>query len=700
MNETETVVDTPVVSPDLSITKTERFDNNRLLQLLANLSLPSTEKTKLRGLKNGAHNFCYYTTSYKYGNTSKIEHLGRFYVCKGIGAQSLTRDVRNALYGEYYWDIDMVNAQPTLLMQYCKANGWAHESVKHYVENRDTILQDVCNKLNCDRDTAKQRASAVMFGGSSDGLTDFFKLYAEELKTIRQNVWNANKSRFRHLNTKPNFLNSCFATVLQTEENKCLMAMDKSLAKQGRSMDALIFDGGLVAKKENEKELDESILRQTEADVLASTGYTVQLLVKPMNTTITFTEATDDYAVMKAEFEKTYFSLQNPQCFGWIDNDEIKLLKREGLVHLEGAKKMANGKPFLPIWIDDNEKLTYNRLVFSPKKEIPDDCLNLFVKYENEPKEGDYSAYSELMDLVCSHDKPAIEYLENVFAHMIQKPYIKTGVCICIQGEEGVGKDMLLDGVGKMFGRKHYFKTDSPENDIFHTFNTGTESCIMVKFEESAFKTNKANQAKLKGLITSELATYRRKGYDTITLDDYRNFFMSTNEFMPFVLDDTDRRFVLFRASSERIGQSDWWKEMFDKINDQRSAYHHYLLNKDISNFNPRRDRVLTQAYLDIKSLTATPYHANFLQKVICELLEDAKDDDVIIKTWKGSQLVDDMGKFMGDKFKMNPTRMGIDMRVYQDHGFDKKKTKYSNSYVLYPVLCMEFLKTKGWWCE
>jgi len=52
----------------------------------------------------------------------------------------------------------------------------------------------------------------------------------------------------------------------------------------GRSMDVLIHDGGLVRKIDGESELPSNLIRKVEEKVKEMTGYTVSLVVKPMET--------------------------------------------------------------------------------------------------------------------------------------------------------------------------------------------------------------------------------------------------------------------------------------------------------------------------------------------------------------------------------------------------------------------------------
>jgi len=704
MIETTTATEMAVVvSPDISITKTEKFNSSRLAQLLNNPSITPDDRAILRAIKSGTRNLCYFDVTYKLGKSVKMEAIGRYYPIKG-GGQSLSRDIRAALYGEFYHDVDIVNAQPTILTQYCDKNGWKCDALKDYVQHRDERMKEAHEFMGGDRAEIKQKINQIIFGGSADGMPEFCLALHKELSQIRQNVWDRNKDKFKSLAKKPNFLRSAMAHVLQTEECKCLLAMDRSLSKRGYSLDVLIHDGGLVARKDD-AEIPDDILRAVEDDIKKITDYTIRLAVKPMHTTIQFQDEKDEYLAWKTEFEKTHFRLQIPQCFIWLHERGFEQLCLNQLHHLEGQAKMSDGKTFLAKWLTDETMLTYNRLVFCPKQEPPPNCFNIFDRFGNIAAEGDFSAFTELVGLVSNHDSAVEEFLHNLFAHMVQKPYQKSGICVCLLGPQGVGKSLLMQKVGKIFGSSHYYETSAPQNNVFHNFNSGTERTIMLFMDEVDFKTNKANASKLKTLITSEKEIYTKKGHDGVELDDFRNVFMATNGMLPFIVEDTDRRFCAIECSEERRGQHEWWAEMVKRLDDQVSAYHHFLLTRDISTFNPRRDRPETEAYRDIKQMTSIPYHAGFFQKVATEMLcraELMETTEIPMKSWKAKQLHEEMNEFLGEKFELSPTRLGIDMRKIYDKvgGVDKHVGMLYATYTLNAEKCMEFLKEKGWWVE
>jgi hypothetical protein len=284
---------TTTAGPDVAIVKVEEFDVEFAEWILNNKDIPKGEREAVRRLLRDRVRGNKHETTYKLGKDIKHEDLGRFHAKGGVGLQCCWADTRAALAQRYYWDVDMRNAQPTILQQYAEKRGWMCEKLKHFNENREEYIEELRQSLHIERWEAKEKICRVMFGGTCEGLTSFFvNELRPELFKLMDNVFNENQKKYPVIAKKPNAVRSMMANVLQTEERTCLMAMDTSLARQGRSLDVLIHDGGLVRKKDGEGKLPDEVLRRCEKDILDITGYKVSLAVKPLNTTLSL--PTDD----------------------------------------------------------------------------------------------------------------------------------------------------------------------------------------------------------------------------------------------------------------------------------------------------------------------------------------------------------------------------------------------------------------------
>jgi hypothetical protein len=347
---------------------------------------------------------------------------------------------------------------------------------------------------------------------------------------------------------------------------------------------------------------------------------------------------------------------------------------------------------FINKWLSDANIRTYEKVVFKPKQNVPSNVFNIFTDFPMTAVQGDTSVMTKLMKMLSGNDDVVFEYLENYFAHMIQKPYEKSGVAIIFYSEkQGAGKDTPLDAIGKMLGSEYFLNTEDAENQIFGRFTAHLQKTIFVKIEECEFETNKKNESALLSWITASQRSYEGKGREPITLDDYKRFVMTTNKRVPVNVPESDRRFVLVHSSEERVGDREFWDSVYAELGKPETlqAYYHYLLNKDISKFNVR-NRPTTDFYKEVKT-TLRPYHAKFFQEQI------EMNDDAIVFKWKSYDLFNEMKS--GLKYELTLTRFGLDMKMYVDV-LTKVKGKTANEYVTYPKQMKEFLESKGWWVE
>lgn len=276
---------TQLAGPDVCVLKTEVFDIDFAQWIVENKDISKTERDAVRRLLGKRVKGNHHDTTYRLGKDIKHEDLGRFIAMRATGLQCLSRECRGALAQKYYWDVDIRNAQPTLLQQYAEKRGWKCEKLTHYNQNRDDYIAEMMEELQIDRDEAKDKVNRVMFGGGSAGLTSFFVAELQpEISMLMRNIFNENKDAYPTIAKRSFPASSIMSLILQSEERKCLMAMDMSLAHQERSLDVLIHDGGLVRKKEGEVRMPDDILRRVERDIKDETGYIVSLAVKPLVT--------------------------------------------------------------------------------------------------------------------------------------------------------------------------------------------------------------------------------------------------------------------------------------------------------------------------------------------------------------------------------------------------------------------------------
>jgi hypothetical protein len=424
----------------------------------------------------------------------------------------------------------------------------------------------------------------------------------------------------------------------------------------------------------------------------------------------------EDYQHQKVLFERSHFKLMNPAAYVCVTPEGAVQVINEGALALRYGNlwftKKTNvarkgGKVeqedvrclFISAWKADPYMRTYQELVFKPKQSVPPTQFNLFTDFPCRAVQGDCSVMDELMFLLSGENKEVQEFVEQYFAHMIQRPWEKPGIALCFYSQkQGAGKDTPLDFIGKIVGRDAFFNTEDPDNQVFGTFTEHLQRTILLKMEEVNFETNKKNEQKFLSLVTAPTKTYEGKGLKPITLDDYKRVVMTTNKSCPVVLPDSDRRFVLINSSEKRVDDTQFWNTVHQELKKQSvvEAYHYFLLHKDISNYDLREKRKTiiknTAFYQEVK-MTQRPYHAVAFQKWIALNGEYQSEIKLTASEW--------VNRINADiKFPITLVRFGIDMRDYPPSAMTRIKTMFAASYTLHTEGMVDYLRDKGWWAE
>lgn len=407
----------------------------------------------------------------------------------------------------------------------------------------------------------------------------------------------------------------------------------------------------------------------------------------------------DNYHYVKLQFEKEFFKLKDPVGFGREAGTKLLLLKEHDLLTLEKNRYFRDEEDkqvsFVKAWLLDPHIRTYEQMVFQPLKDVPSDCYNLFRGFAMPKQQGDISVMKDLLWHLSGKNQEVYEYVENYLAHLIQKPYQKAKKCILFQSEkQGAGKDTFFDAIGKILGDEYFYNTGDPENNVFGRFNGHLQKTLLLKLEEVSFEVNKKFESRLLNLITAVTQSYEDKGSKCINLEDYKRIIMTTNKSVPVSIPESDRRFVLINVSEEKVGNHEYWKNVYAALDKPETlqAYHWHLATKDISTFDLEK-RPITDFYKDVK-LSTRPYHATYFQNWLANNGEQMEQH-----TQSSSEWLADVNTY--SKFNISDTKFGRDMNLYLENGcLVKKKLKYNNSYTILSSKMAEFLKQKGWWMD
>jgi phage/plasmid-associated DNA primase len=185
----------------------------------------------------------------KYNKKSKcipVKHkkpnhkIGRIFPFKALGLSCLPRKTRDTLIIGDYVDIDLANAQPTILYNICVANNINCDFITQYINNREVILKEVCDNYSVSRQQAKKLFIRLSFMGTTYGWckmcniptetnqTPFIKGFINELKNIAEIIKEQNPDlyetckKLKFEKGETNVIGSFFSFYLQEYETRIM----------------------------------------------------------------------------------------------------------------------------------------------------------------------------------------------------------------------------------------------------------------------------------------------------------------------------------------------------------------------------------------------------------------------------------------------------------------------------------------------
>lgn len=281
---------------------TEKVSLSKVNELLANRELNTEYFDILQSYKKLIK---YNKVKVVYSQNYK--DIGRHYAkdngCRTL--QNFPRELRNTLACDNYFDIDMINALPTILKEECNRKEIKCKYLKKFIKYRDDKLQELMTEFSCDKATAKTLPHRLINGGGFDSwirdnnldedceMPEFWNNFKQELNTIYKSLYKLKYDKYEVVLDKKDTINEIARLVsisIQDIENDILFCAIEYLEENGFSVGTPIYDGFLVEKHEL---IDNDLLSDMSNHIHKELGYEVFWAIKPMDEQIVIQENND-----------------------------------------------------------------------------------------------------------------------------------------------------------------------------------------------------------------------------------------------------------------------------------------------------------------------------------------------------------------------------------------------------------------------
>lgn len=313
------------------------------------------------------------------------------------------------------------------------------------------------------------------------------------------------------------------------------------------------------------------------------------------------------YYNMKIEYEKNNVKILYPPMIVHIDkkgNNIIQTINQceKTNRHLKCCIKEENKKgetvykekKFIDMWLDDPKIKRYDTYVFRPYPlNVEEYEYNTWLDFQitKTPYKENNKIIERFLDYLKNliNNDEVSKYIIAYFANRIQNPAIRNKVCIILYGEEGDGKNRLLDIFKNIIGENYFIELESGKQ-LFESHSCFEKEKLFICVNEAKGKDNYENSEILKARITTNKLTINPKGIQAFEIDNYCDYLMTTNNHNAVDLKDKSRRYLYIETTSYYSRNTEFFNSFSDDIVENKEALrviYEYLKNFNIKDIIP-----------------------------------------------------------------------------------------------------------------
>lgn len=228
-------------------------------------------------------------------------------------------------------------------------------------------------------------------------------------------------------------------------------------------------------------------------------------------------------------------------------------------------------------------------------------CYNTWPGWGCQPKERSIQPWHDLVRFIFNQDEKAIHWFQQWAAYPLQRPGAKLATAVVVWGpEHGTGKSLLGYTLGKIYGQNF---GEIGSDALLDKDNAWAVNKQFILGDEVTGSDKRADNDRLKSMITRQKLTVNIKFVPKYELPDRCNFYLTSNHPQVVYLEDSDRRYFIVEVLARPLAETFYMQYNHWLETGGHEGLFHYLLNYDLTGFNPQGHAPMTAAKEDLIAL-------------------------------------------------------------------------------------------------
>jgi hypothetical protein len=506
------------------------------------VELSRDEILELKNFRKDAKKLCYY----EYKNKQKY---GRVYHTTNI--QRMKSVLRKTLLYQSYFDLDIVNCHPTLLLNLLKFHSLKCDELEKFVNGgRDHYINENF-KYGISRETSKQNIQKAIFTCQSEeqeliSLTNELQHSVIELKRLYPEVLDFVKGLPKNYNQEGTFL----AYLLQTIENRIITLIFHYLRTEGIETGLILHDAVYIKRTKTLEDFEYIIDKVKNAVKQNFYGFDINFKLNDIST-----EALENHHKLKEDIrlnEKIIIDAYYEYCKGkpsvLILNNEVFCCNIENNLWQSSSKYL-----FKSIFEDAsfNEYLSINfgsRIKYTNSRSW-NELYNYFLLDERFVKDSLFE-FDNDATLIAFKNKKCIQLSKNDK----ETPYIIRDLLPEDYCMMSVGYSLDESGINKEFPRE-LIKNCFQDNDTAETYLMILGSSIYGELLYKKFFLNKGSGNNGRSFISRLLHKCLGDYFGTCNSNFFTNAETDGDIKSPEIIENRKKRLITFNEPKSTNGR-------------------------------------------------------------------------------------------------------------------------------------------------